>query len=342
LRVIRSRAPLRLGLAGGGTDVSPYADTFGGNVINVTIDKYAYASIRKNDHNHIAFNAVDLSLNETYDPKQTGKSQNQLKLHRGVLERISNDYDLTPSSITITTHIDAPLGSGLGSSSALVVALVGAFREFYNLPLGSYEVAHLAYEIERLDLNLEGGRQDQYAATFGGFNFIEFGYNDHVLVNPLRVNQNIHNELESSILLAFTGASRESSRIISSQTKAVGTGGQSLQAMHQINQEALMMKKALLTGNINEMAELLRSGWEAKKQTSSAVSTPMVEALFKTALENGAIAGKLSGAGGGGFAMFIVDPDDRPRLSQAIEKSKVAYPSKCRFTLDGLNSWAFG
>jgi D-glycero-alpha-D-manno-heptose-7-phosphate kinase len=219
--------------------------------------------------------------------------------------------------------------------------MVGAFRHLLNLPLGEYEVSRLAFEIERIDLGLAGGRQDQYAATFGGFNFMEFHANERVVVNPLRIRRHVHNELESSILLTFSGASRESAKIISSQSKSVSSGGKSLEAMHQLKTEATEMKEALLFGDINRIAAILQSGWEAKKQTSATVSTPEVEQLFDVALRNGARAGKLSGAGGGGFALFLVDPDRRPRLEAILAEQTTATPAICKLTLAGLESWTF-
>jgi D-glycero-alpha-D-manno-heptose-7-phosphate kinase len=340
--VVRSRAPLRLGLAGGGTDVSPYSDTYGGAIINVTIDKYAYASIRKRSDAQVVFDSVDLGLCEAFNAAEPIPDTSALKLHRGVYQRILKQFDIAePLNITMTTHVDAPMGSGLGSSSALVVAMVGAFCDYLSLPLGEYEIARLAFDIERIDLGLEGGRQDQYAATFGGFNFMEFHANERVVVNPLRIRSHIHNELESSLLLTFSGASRESARIISSQSKSVGSGGKSLEAMHQLKAEATLMKEALLFGDITGIANILASGWEAKKQTSSAVSTPEVEHLFKVAMDNGALAGKLTGAGGGGFAMFIVDPDVRPKLEKALKAQTSAAPTSCKLTLEGLTRWAY-
>jgi D-glycero-alpha-D-manno-heptose-7-phosphate kinase len=341
-RVIRARAPLRLGLAGGGTDVSPYSDTYGGAIINVTIDKYAYASLRPRNDGLIVFDAVELGVVETFNVAEPEWEKATLKLHRGAYQRMVQQFGIdAPEGLSLTTHVDAPMGSGLGSSSALVVAMVGAFCDYFRLPLGEYEMARLAFDIERIDLGLEGGRQDQYAATFGGFNFMEFHANERVVVNPLRIRPHIHNELESSILLTYSGASRESARIISSQSESVSAGGKSLAAMHRLKAEANDMKEALLFGDIDKVATILASGWEAKKQTSSAVSTPEVEQLFEVAMENGALAGKLTGAGGGGFAMFIVDPDVRPKLIRALKAQTPAVPASCKLTLEGLTTWAY-
>ncbi len=340
--IYRARAPLRLGLAGGGTDVSPYCDEYGGAIINVTIDRYAYASIRLRADNKVVFVSVDQDIEEEFPIARLVPDDSRLKLHRGVFNRIFRDYGFGRSSgFTFTTHVDAPMGSGLGSSSALVVAMLAAMREYLYLPLGEYELARLAFDIERVDLLLQGGRQDQYAATFGGFNFMEFQANERVIVNPLRMRPRILNEIESSILLTFSGASRESAAIIENQSKSVQAGGKSLEAMHQLKEEAVQMKEALLFGNVSRIGEILRSGWEAKKRTSATVSTPQVEQLFNVAMNNGAIAGKLSGAGGGGFALFLVDPDVRPRLEKAIKEQTDANPTNCKLTHDGVDAWGF-
>ncbi len=341
-QIIRSRAPLRLGLAGGGTDVSPYADTYGGAIINVTIDRYAYASIRLRNDGKISFNSVDLGIIETLDAAAFEATDLTLKLHLGVYRRIMRDFNSgMPIGMTLTTHVDAPMGSGLGSSSALVVAMVGAFQHLLHLPLGEYEIARLSFDIERVDLAMAGGRQDQYAATFGGFNYMEFSAEDRVVVNPLRMRSHVHNELESSILLAFTGASRQSSAIIETQSKSVSAGGRSLEAMHDLKAEASRMKEALLFGDVGKVAQILQSGWEAKKLTSAGVSTPEVDKLFEVAMNNGALAGKLSGAGGGGFAMFIVDPDARPALHAAIQNETDAHPTTCKLTVEGMTTWRY-
>ena len=210
---IRARVPLRLGLAGGGTDLSPYCDEFGGAVLNLTIDRYAYATIEPSRDGRVHFIAPDLNLTETFPSDRQAIESSKLPLHAGVMTRMLRDFggDVVPA-IRVTSFVDAPPGSGLGSSSALVVALVEAFRALLAAPLGPYDVAHLAFEIERIDLALAGGRQDQYAATFGGVNFIEFHANDRVIVNPLRVPPGVLNELEISLITCFSGVTRRSGR----------------------------------------------------------------------------------------------------------------------------------
>jgi D-glycero-alpha-D-manno-heptose-7-phosphate kinase len=341
-RKIRARAPLRLGLAGGGTDLSPYCDEFDGAVLNATIDRFAFASILPNPDNQVMFVADDIGVSEAFDlgaPLQGAK----LDLHRGVFERMMRDFNGgIPIPMTVKTTVDAPAGSGLGSSSALVVALVDAFRTVMDAPLGQYDVAHLAFEIERLDLALAGGRQDQYAAAFGGVNFIEFLRGDRVIVNPMRVADAIRCELESSLVVCFSGRSRKSAEIIARQTSGLVKGSEkTIEAMHQLKSDAVEMKRLLLIGDITGMADILNHSWCAKQATADGISTARIDELFNTAMRAGALGGKVSGAGGGGFMFFLVHPEQRFGLIEALNKSGgMASPTK--FTERGCETWQFG
>src|SRR5580698_7260552 len=212
--IIRSKAPLRLGLAGGGTDVSPYSDIYGGAILNITIGMYAYATIKPLSGKKIYLKAVDRCEEITLDSKKQLIIDNKLSLAKGVYNRVVKDFVKKPLAFELTTFVDAPPGSGLGSSSTLVVAILGAFVEWLKLPLGEYDIAQLAYKIEREDLAMHGGKQDQYAATFGGVNYMEFYANDKVIVNPLRVKEKWLHELENNLVLFFTETSRLSSSII--------------------------------------------------------------------------------------------------------------------------------
>ena len=213
--IIRSKAPLRLGLSGGGTDVSPYCDEYGGTVLNVTINMYAYCTIEITDNGKIEFYASDIKESFICDFKDQIELEGNLLLHKGVYNRIYRDFLNGESlSFKMTTYSDAPSGSGLGSSSTMVVAIIKAFMEWKNLPLGEYDMASIAYEIEREEIGLSGGKQDQYAATFGGLNFIEFYDKNRVIVNPLRIKKWIKNEIENSLILYYTGTSRDSAKII--------------------------------------------------------------------------------------------------------------------------------
>jgi len=295
---IRSRAPLRLGLAGGGTDVSPYSDDFGGAILNATIDRYAFAFIEPSPDGHVHFIASDLETEECFPPDLDAISGARLVLHAAVYRRMIRDYgDGPPPAVIVRTSVDAPPGSGLGSSSALVVALVEAFRALLDVPLGPYEVAHLAYEIERIDLCLAGGKQDQYAAAFGGVNYIEFMAGDRVIVNPLRIPRAVLNELETSLVVCFTGVSRRSEEIINQQRAGMTQKtARTIDSLHQLKADALEMKQALLRADIAQMAKVLEHSWQAKKETAGGISTSMIEELHDIAISAGALAGKVSAA----------------------------------------------
>jgi D-glycero-alpha-D-manno-heptose-7-phosphate kinase len=335
----RARAPLRLGLAGGGTDLSAYCDIYGGAALNATIDRYAYASVAGRSDAKIAFVACDLGREEVFHVDED-LSGSTLDLHRGVYERMIREYnDGQRLAVTITTTVDVPAGSGLGSSSALVVALVDAFRVMLGAPLGQYDVARLAFEIERIDLGIAGGRQDQYAASFGGVNFIEFLPSDRVIVNPLRVSAAIRNELESSLIICFSGQSRRSSDIIERQTAGIkSASARTMEALHKLKGDAVEMKQALLVGDFVRMADILNGSWNAKKATAEGITTSRIEDLFEFALGNGAIGGKVSGAGGGGFLFFIVEPDRRFHLVEALRK-RGAMADPVKFSMTGSESW---
>src|ERR1051325_9444980 len=219
--IYRSKAPLRIGLAGGGTDVSPYSDLFDGAILNATISQYTYAVIEPLEEKNIEMHAADLKQKERFEWNKELPLNGTLDLHKGVYNRIQKDFGIEQKNFRLTTFVDAPAGSGLGTSSTLVVAIMGAFTEMLKLPLGEYDIAHYAYEIERKDLGLAGGRQDQYAATFGGVNYMEFYDEDKVIVNPLRIKQQYLFELENNLLLYYTSTSRESAKIIAEQSRNV-------------------------------------------------------------------------------------------------------------------------
>ena len=337
---VRARVPLRLGLAGGGTDLAPYCDEFGGAVLNTTIDRYAYAFIEPAPDGQVHFVAPDLEREECFPAEADAIGAASLKLHAGVMGRMIAEFGggaMRP--LRVTSYVDAPAGSGLGSSSALVVALVEAFTTFLHAPLGPYDVARLAYEIERVDLGLAGGKQDQYAATFGGINFIEFLSGDRVIVNPLRIRTPTLSELETSIVICFTGVSRRSEAIITEQQRRMTTPtGNTLDSLHQLKNDAIEMKDALLRGQVSRMADILNRSWLAKKRTASGVSTDHIEQLHELALANGATGGKVSGAGGGGFMMFLVPPPARVRVIRALNRAGGS-ATGVRFTAEGAESW---
>lgn len=337
--IIRSKAPLRLGLAGGGSDVSPYSDIYGGLILNATINLYAYCTIEETYFNTIEISSYDAQCFKIYETKNELEIDGEASLLKGVYNRVVKDYVHNPLSFKITTYNDAPAGSGLGTSSTMVVCILKAFVEWLGLPLGDYEISRLAYEIERKDLGLSGGKQDQYAAAFGGFNYMEFLQNDIVIVNPLKIKRWIIDELEASMVLFFTGASRSSAAIIDEQKKNTSTGNNdAIEAMHKIKQSAIDMKLALLKGDINAFADILREGWENKKKMANHITNPMIQEAMDTAIAAGAKAGKVSGAGGGGFIMFVVEPTRKREVIEALGKLN-GFVMPFQFSDGGAHGW---
>lgn len=337
--MIRSKAPLRLGLAGGGTDVAPFSELYGGAILNATISMYAYASIVPRTDGKIIFHSLDKKESYTLDASTVLAIDGKLDLHKGIYNRIIRDFAAGPLSFELSTFVDAPPGSGLGTSSTLVVAILGAFAEWLNLPLGEYDMAHLAFGIERIDLGMAGGKQDQYAATFGGVNFMEFYGEDKVIVNPLRIRDKYLDELAHNLVLYHTETSRLSSAIIEQQTRNVmAKNEKSLEAMHKLKEQAVMMKESLLKGELDRIGEILDFGWKFKKNLAEGVSNPFIDDIYETAIRAGATGGKVSGAGGGGFIFFYCPGNSRFAVIDALRKFG-GQAKRYEFTPKGLMTW---
>ena len=337
--IYRSKAPLRIGLAGGGTDVSPYSDLYGGAILNTTLSLYANATIEPLDENKIILEAIDRNEAQVFDWTTELPIDGKLDLLKGVYNRIQKDFGIKQQGFRLSTYVDAPAGSGLGTSSTLVVAIIGAFVEMLRLPFGEYDMAHYAYEIERKDLNLAGGKQDQYAATFGGVNFMEFYADDKVIVNPLRVKEQYLFELENNLLLYYTSTSRESAEIIKKQSKNVTDNKENpIEAMHQLKQQALMMKEALLKGRLNEFGEILDFGFQQKRKMAEGISNPLMENIYETAKKAGATGGKISGAGGGGFMIFYCPANTKYKVIKSLENFGGRHRNY-QFVGHGLKTW---
>ena len=338
--LIRSKAPLRLGLAGGGTDVSPYSDLYGGAILNATISLYAYTTIEPLNDGRIVFSSPDYGKEEVCTSSEQVPTDGFFVLARGVYNRVVRDFTHAPLSFRITSHVDSPAGSGLGTSSTLVVSILGAFVEWLKLPLGEYDIARLAYEIERKDLDMAGGKQDQYAATFGGFNYMQFLQDDKVIVNPLRIRQRYQDELAHNLLLYYTQTSHVSAEIIQGQIDNVrAKNDRSVEAMHQLKHQAEWMKECLLRGDIDAIGKILAFGWEHKKRTANGISNPMLDDIYNTALTAGATGGKVSGAGGGGFMFFYCPGTSRYAVENALCNKFAGQVKRYEFTQEGLKTW---
>jgi D-glycero-alpha-D-manno-heptose-7-phosphate kinase len=337
--IYRSKAPLRLGLGGGGTDVAPYSDLYGGAILNATINMYAYATIIPRNDGKIILHSWDKNERYELDAIEELPINGELDLLRGIYNRVVKDYAKKPLSFELSTRVDAPPGSGLGTSSTLVVAILGAFAEWLKIPLGEYDMARLAYEIERVDLNMAGGKQDQYAATFGGVNFMEFEKDDKVIVNPLRVRPDYLNELAFNLVLYYTETSRLSSKIIEAQSKNVNDKNEkSIDAMHKLKEQAKRMKETLLQGNIDEIGKILDFGWQHKKQMAAGITNPLIDDIYSAAIDAGASGGKISGAGGGGFMIFYCPNNKRDEVIKALKKFG-GDAKRYEFVNVGLSTW---
>src|SRR5436190_6855728 len=337
--IYRSKAPLRIGLAGGGTDVSPYSDLYGGAILNATISLYAYATIEPLEEKKILLETNDRNESDRFDLQTELPVNGHIDLLKGVYNKVVQDYGEVKTGFKLSTFVDAPAGSGLGTSSTLVVAIIGAFAEMMRLPLGEYDIAHNAYEIERKDLGLAGGKQDQYAATFGGVNYMEFYDEDKVIVNPLRIKQQYLFELENNLLLYYTAVSRESAKIIQQQANnVVNQKETSIEAMHQLKQQAQMMKEALLKGRLHEIGEILDFGFQQKRKMASGISNELMDEIYETAKAAGATGGKISGAGGGGFMVFYCAGNTKYNVAKSLERFGGVHRNY-QFVEHGLTTW---
>lgn len=339
--IYRSKAPFRLGIAGGGTDVSPYSDIYGGAILNVTINLYAHATIRPLDNGKIRFVHINDNIVEEFDAISQLPLEGPLVLQHGIYNSIvARHNNGEPLSFELITSMDVPSGSGLGTSSTLVVSILGAFTEWLKLPLGRYDIAHYAYEIERIDLQMAGGRQDQYAATFGGVNFMEFLENDRVIVNPLRINDDILQEWAMNTVLFYTNKQRCSSKIIEEQAENVKRQNlDSLEAMHNVKKEAFRMKNCLLRDELWELGKALNSSWNNKKKMARHISNEFIDHIYETAIANGALGGKISGAGGGGFMFFYCPGNTCYKVSEALTNLNIGNVKYFEFCKRGLITW---
>lgn len=340
--IYRSKAPFRLGIAGGGTDVSPYSDLYGGAILNVTVNLYSYASIRPLDNGKIIFRHINENIVEEFEVTSELPLEGKLLLQKGIYNSIIRKFNTNqPLSFELTTYMDVPSGSGLGTSSTVAVSIIGAFKEWLKLPLGEYDVAQYAFDIERKELQMAGGKQDQYAATFGGVNFMEFYADDKVIVNPLRIHKEVLNEWGHNTLLYFTDTRRKSSRIIEEQSRNVVEKKEaSIGAMHKVKSEAYRIKNLLLKNELNELGIALNDSWEYKKQMAKSISTPEIDEMYKTAILHGALGGKISGAGGGGFMFFYCPGTAKYAVAKALEEKYSGKIYKIEFVEQGLTTWS--
>ena len=331
-----AKAPLRLGLAGGGTDISPYWNNHGGVVLSGTIDQYAYCKVEAWED--WCFKSVDLDIEDTQkyldDQYVSGPLQLLINSYQYLLK---NHPRKTP--VKITTYVEAPPGSGLGSSSALVVALVTAISEYYGIPYDEYQTAAAALRIERDICDLPGGKQDQYSAAFGGFNYIEFLQDGRTIVNPLRLNYKTQNMLEMNTVLYYVGSPRSDVRIIEGTSQNLKKDSKTVDITHKIKDACIEFKRSLLVGDVKKLSDLMNDYWNLKLQTNSKVGSPALIDTYEYAMLNGATAAKISGAGGGGHMVLFTEFENRHKLITALKKRETGRIVPFKFVKHGVDVW---
>lgn len=330
--VIRGRAPLRVSFGGGGTDVAPFCVKQGGAILGSTINKYAYCSIVPREDDQIVVHSLDFDMTVKYNTDENYVYDGKLDLVKAALKAME-----IKSGCEVYLQCDAPPGSGLGTSSTVMVAMLIAMARWKGIEMDGYRLADLAFQVEREDLQIAGGYQDQYAATFGGFNFIEFHGRNDVVVNPLRIKKEILHELQYNLLLCYTGNVHVSANIIKDQVKNYEKKD-GFAAMCEVKALAYAMKDELLKGNLNSFGRLLDYGWESKKRMSSKITNPQVDQLYEEAKKAGAMGGKLLGAGGGGYLLVYCPYNVRHKVAERLELAG-GQLTDWNFELRGAQSW---
>lgn len=335
----KAKAPLRIGLAGGGTDISPYCDIFGGEVVNAAISLYARAMVKPTVANIFTFTHDDLDPVSFPLNKPITLSGGPYDLHAGVVNRFLKHYGNFAGGISIETTVDVPLGSGLGTSSTLIVSIVGVLHEYLGITADKKDIAALACSIEREDLEHAGGKQDQYAACFGGINTIKFLQGGEVQLEPITSSEAFMDQFQENLLLFYTNHNRHSSRIIEEQIRHVENRDlDPLEAMHQLKEQSRLLRLAIEREDYGAIALLIDQGFTQKKKMASGITNEWIDRIYDTVKEAGALAGKISGAGGGGFMIFCVSSSTVGKVREAL-LNFAGREYHFHFDRDGLTTW---
>ena len=341
-KIYRSKVPFRISFGGGGTDMPEYCKYHTGAVINTTIRLFTHTSLVLRDDTKVSFKWINKDEFEEHEFSDNLDCSYGLKLFKATHNHICKQYNIEPIGYDIVSNQDVPTGSGLGTSSTLIVSLIGVYMELFNLPLGEYDIAEMAIQIERVELKENGGKQDQYAAAFGGFNYMEFK-GDDVIVNPLRIKDSVQDEMENNVVLYFTNFTRNSSDVLTEQVQKMKDKNKtSTLSLHALVEQAKLMKDCLIKGTIDDLGEILDYGFQQKKMLAKGISTPQIELLYKTALEAGATGGKISGAGGGGFMFFYCPNNTKYDVIKALDKLKMGYHQPFTWNKLGMRTWQIG
>lgn len=334
--IVRARVPLRISFAGGTTDMPFYYRQHKGAVLVSTINRYALASLRQQDDGHIHIRSVDFGVTVKYRVDEEPAYDGVLDLAKAATRRLF--HQTNSRGMDLFLQSDAPAGSGLGGSAAMTVAVLGAIAHAFGVRLDSYELAELAYTVERVDLRINGGKQDQYASVFGGFNLIEFSQ-DGVVVNPLRIPLHILNDLECHLLLCYTGKTRASAGLIDRQEQFYRQGrAETIEGLHALRQLAYDMKDALLLGKLDLFAEALDYAWASKLKVNPEITDSYINEMYEEARKAGALSGKLLGAGGGGYLLLFCRVEKQRAVRERLEHLGGQF-AEFSFINEGLRVW---
>ncbi len=332
--IIRSRSPVRISFGGGGTDIPPYCFERGGCVVSATINKYSYATLQSRDDQKIFVESVDFLKSTVFGNMSEIVYNNELDVLKAVIKNLNH----TGMGANIWMRSDVPPRSGLGSSAAAFAAMIGLFNHMRGeKAMTNYEIAELAYKLEREELKIGGGYQDQYATVFGGINYIEFASNG-IKVNPIKMKKDHVLELEKHLVIAYAGERQASGDIIEAEKKGYKENKEVFEALEKTKQIAQEIRYAIIRGDFERLGALLHESWETKKKHSALVSHQRINDIYDLARKNGAIGGKVSGAGGGGFMFFLCEPNKEHNVVAALEKIG-AKPVNFTFDFDGLQTW---
>ena len=311
-----SRSPVRISFGGGGTDLASYYEKYGGVVVSAAINKYFYTILEIRLDDRIQLISSDLQVHHTVKDFYDLKLGKGLDIPVAVLKHFN-----VQRGLNLFMASEIPPGTGLGSSGAVTVNIINIINELERLKLTKGEMAELAYSIEYNELNMPIGKQDEYAAAFGGVNFMQFNKDGTVEVEPLNIAKEVRVRMEDDIMLFFTGRTRESSKILKSQDKSTKDDkGEVVDSLHKIKKIAFEVKNALESGDLTEFGRLLDESWQIKKNLAKGISNPRIDKMYELAKKNGALGGKLTGAGGGGYFMVYCDKPHQKAVTKALTK----------------------
>jgi D-glycero-alpha-D-manno-heptose-7-phosphate kinase len=322
------RSPVRISFAGGGTDLPAYYEQFGGAVLSTAINKYFYTILCKRNDGRVQVISSDLRVFETWhDIANMDARGSGLEIPLAILKDMASDI-----SVDLFLSSEIPPGTGLGSSASVCVNILKTLTTYLNRPLSKYDLAERAFHVARNVLGRHVGRQDEFAAAFGGMNFITFRTDGLTEVQPVDLDPALLRELQSNLMLFFTGSAHHSWTILQEQEKSTRSpNGPAVEALHHVRELADRMLSALRAGDLNLFGSLLDEGWQAKKRISGRISNSKIDHLYELARRNGALGGKITGAGGGGFLLLYCEHEQREAVRAALRAESI---QEMAFALD--------